>query len=292
MTLTLEDKIISIVEKSPSDQYFLYRQLGTVKISEITKVITELQRRNIIHVIKHRKNYRTGLMIPVYSLSIESPGRNKFDIDGLLAGVISERLVEYPFLTRNLISPDTKARILDIGSANSPLTKAISKFGNKKWQVIGIDIATVSEKFDSLSLTRMDARLLGFRDEVFDQIICISTIEHIGIPSDYYNIRQSDELGDMRAISEIYRVLKKGGSVIATLPYGNKIKKQDHRIYNKSSLDNITLVFSVIRKEFYRYDDGKWKKCKNQSIADKIPNTKGIPPYFHSRVCACLLLGK
>jgi ubiquinone/menaquinone biosynthesis C-methylase UbiE len=292
MTLTLEDKIISIVEKSPSDQYFLYRQLGTVKISEITKVITELQRRNIIHVIKHRKNYRTGLMIPIYSLSIEFPERNKLDIDGLLAGIISERLVEYPFLARNLISPGTNARILDIGSANSPLTKTISKFGNKKWHVIGIDIAATapSEKFDSLSLTRMDARLLGFRDEVFDQIICISTIEHIGIPSDYYNIRQSDELGDMRAISEIYRVLKKGGSVIATLPYGNKIKKQDHRIYSKSSLDNITRVFSVIRKEFYRYDDGKWKKCKNQSIADKISNTKGIPPYFHSRICACLLL--
>jgi SAM-dependent methyltransferase len=292
MTLTLEDKIISIVEKSPSDQYFLYRQLGTVKISEITKAITELQRRNIIHVIKHRKNYRTGLMIPVYSLSIESPGRNRLDIDDLLAGVISERLVEYPFLARNLISLDTKARILDIGSANSPLTKAISKFGNKKWQVIGIDIATASEKFDSLSLTRMDARLLGFRDEVFDQIICISTIEHIGIPSDYYNIRQSDKLGDMRAISEIYRVLKKGGAVIATLPYGNKIKKQDHRIYSKSSLDNLTLGFSVIRKEFYRYDDGKWKKCKNRSIADKISNTKRISPYFHSRVCACLLLRK
>jgi SAM-dependent methyltransferase len=292
MTLTLEDKIISIVKKSPSDQYFLYRQLGTVKISEITKAITELQRRNIIHVIKHRKNYRTGLTIPVYSLSIESPGRNRLDIDDLLAGVISERLVEYPFLARNLISPDTKARILDIGSANSPLTKAISKFGNKKWQVIGIDIATASEKFDSLSLTRMDARLLGFRDEVFDQIICISTIEHIGIPSDYYNIRQSDKLGDMRAISEIYRVLKKGGAVIATLPYGNKIKKQDHRIYSKSSLDNLTLGFSVIRKEFYRYDDGKWKKCKNRSIADKISNTKRISPYFHSRVCACLLLRK
>lgn len=261
-------------------------------MSEITKAINELQRRNIIHVIKHRKNCRTGLMIPIYSLSIETSGRNKLDIDGLLAGVISERLVEYPFLVRNLISPDTKASILDIGSANSPLTKAISKFGNKKWQVIGIDIVTVSEKFDSLSLTRMDARLLGFRDEVFDQIICISTIEHIGIPSDYYNVRQSDELGDMRAISEIYRVLKKGGTVIATLPYGNKIKKQDHRIYSKSSLDNITRDFSLIRKEFYRYEDGKWEKCRNQSIADKISNTTGIPPYFHSRVCACLLLGK
>ena len=264
-------------------------------MSEITRVITELERREIIHVIKHRKNYRTGLMIPIYSLSIESPGRNKLDIDGLLAGVISERLVEYPFLARNLISPDTKANILDIGSANSPLTKAISKFGNKKWQVIGIDIAATapSEKFDSLSLTRMDARLLGFRDEVFDQIICISTIEHIGIPSNYYNIRQSDELGDMRAISEMYRVLKKGGTVIATLPYNNEIKKQEFRVYKKSSLYNLIRGFSVIRKEFYRYDDdGKWKKCRSQSIAENRVNTKRIPLYFHSRVCACLLLKK
>ncbi len=96
----------------------------------------------------------------------------------------------------------------------------------------------------------------------------------------------------MLAISEIYRVLKKDGLLIATLPYGNKIKKQEHRIYNELSLDNLTRIFSVIRKEFYQYDNGKWKKCRKQSIADKISNTKGIPPYFHSRVCACLLLGK
>ena len=38
---------------------------------------------------------------------------------------------------------------------------------------------------------------MGFRDEVFDQIICISTIEHIGIPSDAYGIREeNDEVGE------------------------------------------------------------------------------------------------
>lgn len=290
--MSLEDKIISILEKSPSDQYSLYRQLGTARMSEITKIIAELQKSNIIHVIKHRTNYRTGLAIPIYSSSIESLKRNKLDIDGLLAGVISERLVEYPFIARNLISTGIEARILDIGSADSHLTKTISEFGNKKWQVIGVDIATVSEKFDFISLTRMDARLLGFRDEVFDQIICISTIEHIGIPSDHYNIRESDELGDVRTISELYRVLKKGGTFIITLPYGNKIKKQEYRIYNRSALDSLIRLFSVIRKEFYRYDDGKWKKCRSQSIADKLVNTTGIPSYLHSRVCACLLLEK
>ena len=54
MTLTLEDKIISIVEKSPSDSYFLYRQLGTVKISEITKVITRASKK------KYNSCYKTS----------------------------------------------------------------------------------------------------------------------------------------------------------------------------------------------------------------------------------------
>jgi len=273
--LALEDKIISILEESPSDQYSLYRHLATAKMSEITKVLAKLQKSNIIHVTRHRKNYRTGLAIPIYSLSRTSSRRNKLDFDGLLAEVTSERIVEYPFLARNLVSTRVEARILDVGSGKSELTETISKFGKKKWQVIGIDIATVSEKFDFLSFIRMDARLLGFRDEIFDQIICLSTIEHIGIPFHNYNIKESDELGDIRAISEIRRVLKKGGTVIATLCY------------------NLIRGFSVIRKEFYRYDDdGKWKKCRSQSIAENRVNTKRIPLYFHSRVCACLLLKK
>jgi SAM-dependent methyltransferase len=291
--LAIEDKIISILEESPSDQYSLYRHLATAKMSEITKVLAKLQKSNIIHVTRHRKNYRTGLAIPIYSLSRTSSRRNKLDFDGLLAGVTSERIVEYPFLARNLVSTRVEARILDVGSGKSELTETISKFGKKKWQVIGIDIATVSEKFDFLSFIRMDARLLGFRDEIFDQIICLSTIEHIGIPFHNYNIKESDELGDIRAISEIRRVLKKGGTVIATLPYNNEIKKQEFRVYKKSSLYNLIRGFSVIRKEFYRYDDdGKWKKCRSQSIAENRVNTKRIPLYFHSRVCACLLLKK
>ncbi len=73
---------------------------------------------------------------------------------------------------------------------------------------------------------------------------------------------ESDELGDIRTISEIRRVLKKGGTVIATLPYNNEIKKQEFRVYKKFSLYNLIRGFSVIRKEFYRYDDGKWKNAE------------------------------
>jgi hypothetical protein len=52
----------------------------------------------------------------------------------------------------------------------------------------------------------MDARMTGFQNEVFDQVICISTIEHIGIGNN------GDESGDVKSIKEILRVLKKGAA--------------------------------------------------------------------------------
>ncbi len=55
---------------------------------------------------------------------------------------------------------------------------------------------------------------------------------------------------------------------------------------------NLTGAFSIIKKEFYGYEDGKWKRCNTQSTADKITNKKESPSHLHSPVCVCLLLQK
>ena len=258
----LEKRIVSLLKKSPADQYSLYRQVGT-SMAEITKAIAELQQQKIIHVAKYRKSERTGLDIPVYSLSAGK--QDKLDVHSLIAGVTSERLVEYDFLARNLISPDRGATILDVGSAGSGLVQAIRDFG-KSWQVFGIDLAK------SGCDARMDARSMGFADATFDQVISISTIEHID--------------GDMKAMREISRLLKKGGSAVITVPYG-KGKKPEHRIYNRNTLYKLAAGLSIAKKEFYRYDSGKWKKC-GQAVADRVDVQ--VPAYLHSAVCACLVL--
>src|SRR5437867_10378058 len=123
-------------------------------MSEITRTITELQQKKIIHVASYRKSQRTGLDIPVYSLS--AGRRDKLDVHSLLAGVTSERLVEYDFLARNLTSPLKKANILDVGAGGPGLLQAIREFGGR-WQVFGIDLA---QGCDAV----MDARSAGFRD--------------------------------------------------------------------------------------------------------------------------------
>ena len=137
----LEDTIVSLLAKSPADQYSLYRQIGDTSMSKLLKAICALQQRKIIRVAKYRKSYRTGLEIPIYSLSESCTANNnnnsssidrgfkRLDIHNLLVGITSERLVEYEFVARNLVSSKKQAAILDIGSGSSLLAKAIGELG-------------------------------------------------------------------------------------------------------------------------------------------------------------------
>lgn len=294
----LEDKIVSLLAKSPADQYSLYRQIGDTSMSKLLKAICALQQRKIIRVAKYRKSYRTGLEVPIYSLSERSTANNnnnsssnsgfkRLDIHNLLVGITSERLVEYEFVARNLVSSKKQAAILDIGSGSSLLAKAIGELGKGKWQVFRIDIA------ESNCDARMDARMTGFRKEVFSQVICISTIEHIGIG---INSGDDDEDGDLKTVKEILRILKKGGSAIISVPYG-KIKKLNYRVYDRHALSRLVAVdneeFSVAaKKEFYCYDAGKWKRCSQSTADSNIADDVHAPLHFHSMTCACILLRK
>ena len=287
----LEDTIVSLLSKSPADQYSLYRQIGDASMSQLVKAMSALQQRNIIRVAKYRKSYRTGLEVPIYSLSECSGSNNpsshsrakKLDIHDLLVGVTSERLVEYDFVARNLLSPRKQIDVLDIGSAGSRLGEAISDFTKRKWNMFGIDIA------ESGCDIRMDARMTGFRSETFDQVICIGTIEHIGIGNDV-----DDERGDFKAIKEIQRVLKKGGSLIVSLPYG-KTDNPNYRVYNREALSQLVAVnkeFSVAKKEFYHYATGGWRRC-SEAVANRfVASGVQAPLRFHSSICVCLLLRK
>jgi SAM-dependent methyltransferase len=296
----LEDKIVSLLAKSPADQYSLYRQIGDTSMSKLLKAICALQQRKIIRVAKYRKSYRTGLEVPIYSLSESSKASNnnsssdsgfkRLDIHNLLAGVTSERLVEYEFVARNLMSPRRQAAILDIGSGGSRLAKAINEFGKGRWQLFRMDIAEESD-----CDIRMDARMIGFRNEVFSQVICISTIEHIGIGINGGDDDDDDD-GDIKTLKEILRILKKRGRAIITVPYG-KIKKPDHRVYDRQALSRLVAAvneFSISAKEeFYCYDAGRWKRCRQDTAERMIADDAQAPSlHFHSVTCACILLRK
>src|SRR5688572_8980191 len=115
--MALEDFILSTLKKTPADQYAIFRHARNAKMSDIAKSLAELQRKRSIHVIGYRKSLRTGFDIPIYS--IRAVQKTTLDVHPLLAGVTSERNVEYEFVSQNLLSPKKRSKILDIGTGES-----------------------------------------------------------------------------------------------------------------------------------------------------------------------------
>lgn len=256
---------------------------------------------NKIHVVDYRKSKRFGIDVPVYSLQAPSAGRP--DLHSLLSGVTSERFVEYDFASRNLPAKEKHARILDIGTGTSGLAIALDTFSGGNWQVIGIDIDR-DRDCDAM----MDARQMAFRDTAFDNILCISTLEHIGLCDEKIGAD-----GDVQALQEISRVLKDDGTLVITIPFGpahksagikgGNVRAEIHdmptmrtRIYDDTTLENLVAGFSIASREFYRYRVGKWELC-SQLAAGRLEAKSGrngiqLPIGFHSSACACLLLRK
>ncbi len=91
-----------------------------------------------------------------------------------------------------------------------------------------------------------DLKQLPFENDSIDSLSCMHTIEHIGLG------RYGDELdtkGDLKAIEELKRVLKPGGTLLFVTPIGKpRIEMNAHRIY---SYEMIKEYFSpLILNEF------------------------------------------
>jgi len=92
-----------------------------------------------------------------------------------------------------------------------------------------------------------DLMNLPFADASVTSLSCMHTIEHIGLA------RYGDPLdynGDIKAISELKRVLAKDGSLLFVVPIGNvnKIFFNAHRVYTKESI--LALFSDLSLQEF------------------------------------------
>ena len=68
--------------------------------------------------------------------------------------------------------------------------------------------------------TLLKIRKTDYPDNYFDAISCISTLEHIGVAGRYGS--DDDPEGDAKTMHEIKRILKPGGILLTSLPYGAK----------------------------------------------------------------------
>jgi SAM-dependent methyltransferase len=124
-------------------------------------------------------------------------------------------------------------------------------------------------ELENLSTNHADLLKLQFEDESIKSLSCMHVIEHIGLG------RYGDPLdpsGDLKAISELKRVLKSGGNLLFVVPVGKpKIMFNAHRIY---SYDQIISYFPKLKlKQFALIaenpSDGEILYSPQKSIVEK-----------------------
>jgi tRNA (uracil-5-)-methyltransferase TRM9 len=116
----------------------------------------------------------------------------------------------YPVELENLAKRWQRGRLLNVGCAHGPDFPPFYK----DFELYGIDVSgkmlelarKYAEKFKfSVTLAQADARELPFTDNYFDWAIAVATYHHI-----------EGEAERLKALKELYRVLKPGGEAFIT----------------------------------------------------------------------------
>lgn len=105
-------------------------------------------------------------------------------------------------------------RVLDLGCGRGFYTKALALL-HPQSQISGVDInedylakaGEITRQHSNVTLQKADARSLPWSDDYFDRIICSEVLEHI--------------IEDRKVVKQAYRVLRKSGKAIFTVPNKN-----------------------------------------------------------------------
>ena len=172
--------------------------------------------------------------------------------------VFSERVIEYPILFQFL--PRDIKTVLDFGCVEDFLPMHLASLG---YEVTGLDFRRYPFSHKNFNFIQGDILSWSPPKEAFDAVVSISTIEHVGL-SAYGDPIEED--GDKKAVELLWQALKKGGTMIVTLPAGKKCIERGMRIYDHAGVQNLIPNIKVL-KYFYkpgRFDD--WEETGPEHI--------------------------
>jgi SAM-dependent methyltransferase len=218
---------------------------------------------------------------------------------------IDERVVEYPWLFGHLSElGKPKPRVLDAGSILNHdfiLSRAPLKGGDLTIMTLAPE--KYCQWYDRVSYVYGDLRETFFNDQTFDVIICISTIEHIGLDNTllYTSDRQRaerDETGFVAAAREFRRILKPGGVCYVSFPFGLRQNLGWYQVFDGSMVEQLLNAFgpASYEIEYFRYSQDGWQRSDAEGVKDAVVfdvhsgQGRGDDRAASSRAIACLRL--
>jgi SAM-dependent methyltransferase len=222
---------------------------------------------------------------------------------------LDARLVEIPWTLSRV--GGQAGRFLDAGSAlNYEFVLSSAALQNQQTTIV--TLAPEGQAFWQLGVSYVfgDLRRLDFRDELFDMVACISTIEHIGMDNSMYAGeadvgRRGDPTEFLLAVGELKRVLKPDGKLCITFPFGRYENHGWFQQFDAALVDQLVSAFDPAQafEIIFKYEPEGWRvsdraECSQCEFFDvheiKDSDSRAYPAdnAAGERALACLELRK
>lgn len=185
---------------------------------------------------------------------------------------LDERCVELPWLLSQL--PRGAGRLLDAGSSlNHTLMLNRPVVAEKQLHIVTLTPEEDAFWRRGISYVYEDLRSLPYKDGLFDIVVSVSTLEHVGCDNRFYgSLAAVQALDDFpKAAREMSRVLRPGGLLLLTVPYGvhrfHGAFQQFDRRRLSMALDGFGEM-AAVQETFYRYARNGWQRASDEACAD------------------------
>ncbi len=221
-----------------------------------------LRYRLIAHPLT-RRLYEDWRELDMVEARLRNPAWNGRDTAGM-----TERVVEIPWVLSRYRG---ERRVLDIGPAFAlPVyLQELLRLGIS--ELHGVDLAPIH--LTGMTVACADVRTMPYPDEFFDLITCVSTLEHIGRDNTQYGVSAATEWeGDLAALREMRRVLRRAGRILITVPFGRLDVQSWQKQYDVEAWESLVrrAGLKASELEFYRYTSDGWQKA---SSADELASS-------------------
>lgn len=216
--------------------------------------------------------------------------------DGYGRGM-DERIVEYPWVLARV--PERARRVLDAGSTLNYDWVAEHPAVRDR-EVICYTLAPEGVLGrPNYSYLYGDLRHTLLRDACVDAVVCISTLEHVGMDNRGYTGRQRDAerdpTGQRDVVRELRRVLVPGGDLLLTVPFGRPQDVGWLLQFDRARLDAVLSAFDgeLRRLDFFRHDAGRgWLRataaeCVDAGFVHRVDERTGLATATMATAIAC-----
>ena len=201
---------------------------------------------------------------------------------------MTERVVEIPWTLSRYAG---EHRVLDVGSSNAVAPYLAYLTGLNIPELHGVDLSPAS--IDGMVMTQADVRQMPYEDSSFDLITCVSTLEHIGRDNSSYGIASDLETqGDVKTLLEFQRVLKAGGQLLITVPFGIRRYYDWFKQYDLNAWHELVdqSAFKTLELAFFAYGTSGWTACDPAKLVAADYRAMGAPGAT-GLLCAALRRG-